>query len=220
MILVDVPEICDAQTASEAIEMTLERGGVLLRSCIDPREFATSVRKHDVDIYGSDLTVVCPENTAKIKRAAAEIDILAELDEAMDEFGLPRFNLLSILQFEFGLTLPPHVDNTFVSEGVTALIPKNHLGDVSLHGDSYFDVTPYEYTNGKVSRKTLSTTGADGFFTEARSTYGRGDILLLRQDIPRLNKKAKVHSAASKQDITDLGDTRDLMSLDHAVVKQ
>lgn len=211
-----VKEITNTRNPLEAVELTIIQGGVLLRDCIDVDELDRSIvdaNVSEVVINGAGPGV---DYSDKIQKITGRIEILASIAEAMCSFSLGYMNAISFPRFEFGFTLPPHADNTFVAQGISMLIPRNHLGDIMLHGDGHFSVGDfYVDDNGIVGRATKYAENPTGLFTERRSTYGRGDILLLRQDVPHLGLKAKVHSVSSSRKSQDTGNMRELVIFDH-----
>lgn len=211
-----VEEITNTRDPFEAVELALSQGGVLLRSCVDIDELDQSITDTNISEVMIKNEGPGVDYSDKIQKVADRIEIISEIAEATCSFSLKNLNAISFPRFELGCTLPPHADNAFVTRGISVLIPRNHLGDVMLHGDGHFSVGDfYLDEKGVVGRATKYAEYPTGNFTERRSTYTRGDILLLRQDVPHLGLKAKVHSVASSKKTGDDGVMRELVILDH-----
>lgn len=212
-----VPAISEASSPGEAIRITEEEGGALMRSVFDHSSFGNLVALYGVDLYVGQLEIVEGERSDAVNNVVRKHHLLAEIDDAMSDAGHPSFNLLSLLISQLGGSMPPHADNTFITEGISLLIPRSHTGDFALHGEGAFSVTEWEVRNGKITRSTDVREGGRGPFIERRSDYGRGDVLFLRQDMPYKGLKAKVHSAASKQNPRHKSYHREVITADHVV---
>lgn len=212
----EIPNITEEDDPHAAIRAALEEGGSFIKGLLDVDRFEQAIEDRGLKPLG-----LSPPNyfeAEAVQAALNDTPLLDELDKEMAAGGLPRFNCISCVPFELGSSLPPHADNTFRSIGLTALIPRSHLGVVSLHGDGHFEVVTTKDSQGSFRRYTSRREeDAEGEFIERQGVYGRGDILLLRQDVPLIGLAAKVHSASSMSKPGDNMSHREVITLDHFV---
>jgi hypothetical protein len=211
------PEITQTTSISDAIKITEEQGAALMREHFDFSRLGSLAALYGIDLRPGVYTADSDAESPVVEKVIEAHPVLREIQENLEKQGHPKLNMVGLMQFTLGFTLPPHADDRFVVEGVSLLIPRSHSGDFALHGDDWFEVTDWESTGGRRTRRTLQKDSGQGPFMERRSNYHKGDVLFLRQDIPYLGLKAKLHSAASCRREGDRAEKREVLTFDHVI---
>jgi hypothetical protein len=210
-------ELPCASGSIEAVEKTIVEGACFMKRVIDPDFLSNTFR--DVGLEGVDIErgAYLPDDAEIVPRVMESQGILKGILAALRERDVILPNSISMAEFELGQSLLPHVDNVFITEGVSILMPLGHRGRIGTYKDSHYDISPWSKVSGKFTRHA-ERNNKPGIALEYEGVYERGDVLLLRQDIPSLGKRAKVHSASSESKKSNGSlPTRQVVVFDHIV---